>query len=106
MEPNAWAAYMAEQYGSAIAARDALAIAPGPRGFEDFEGRPKWDALTRLAHKEQVAINEAEGLTWAERFLRGQAEEKAREAAAEAARQERIRASGEYPFTTELNEAA
>lgn len=77
MEPNAWAAYMAEQYGSAIAARDALAIAPGPRGFEDFEGRPKWDALTRLAHAEQVALDEADGRSWGDRYRERMAEAEA-----------------------------
>jgi hypothetical protein len=69
MEPNAWAAWVAEQYGSARAAVDALSIAPGPRGFEDYEGRAKWQALKALAHAEHVAANEADGRTWGERYL-------------------------------------
>jgi hypothetical protein len=91
MEPNAWAAYMADKYGSAIAARDAMAVAPGPRAFEDREGREQWQALTSLAAKEQAALDEADGRSWGERFLERLAADKAREEAAEAARLERIR---------------
>ena len=82
MEPNAWAAYMAEQYGSAIAARDAMAIAPGPRGFEDFEGRAQWDALSRLAHKEQAALDAADGRSWGDRYRARMAEAEATRAKA------------------------